>query len=90
MNLGAKLRRKAHVKKKQEELGLRYKKKVLADRKELLTIPSQETSSVQTNTKTPLDIWYPNLGLHQTKQYRHYKTISEQITQEHCKCTLLH
>jgi hypothetical protein len=36
----AKLRWKAHVKKKREELDLRYKKNVLADRKELLTVPS--------------------------------------------------
>jgi hypothetical protein len=36
MTLDAKLRWKAHVKKKREELGLRYKKKkLLADRKEL-------------------------------------------------------
>jgi hypothetical protein len=41
MILDAKLRWKAHLKKKQEELKLRYKKKknVLADRKELLTVP---------------------------------------------------
>jgi hypothetical protein len=36
----AKFRWKVHVKKKREELELRYKKNVLADRKELLTVPS--------------------------------------------------
>jgi len=40
MALDAKLRWKAHVEKKREELKLRYKKKVLVDRKELLTVPS--------------------------------------------------
>jgi hypothetical protein len=40
MILDAKLRWKAHIKKKREELGLRYKKNVLADRKGLLTVPS--------------------------------------------------
>jgi len=39
MTLDAKLRWKAHVRKKQDELDLR-KKNVLADRKELLTVPS--------------------------------------------------
>ena len=40
VTLDAKLQWKAHVKKKKEELELRYKKNVLADRKELLTVPS--------------------------------------------------
>jgi len=40
MTLDAKLRWKAHVKKKRGELGLRYKRKVLADRKELLPVSS--------------------------------------------------
>jgi predicted GIY-YIG superfamily endonuclease len=67
MTLDAKLRWKAHVKKKREELGLRFKKKVLADRKELLTVHSQQTSSLQPNIKTRLDIRYSTVGLHQTK-----------------------
>jgi predicted GIY-YIG superfamily endonuclease len=40
MTLDTKLRWKAHVKKKREELGLRYKKNALAVRKELLAVPS--------------------------------------------------
>jgi hypothetical protein len=39
MTLDAMLRWKAHVKKKTEELEIRYKN-VFADRKELLTVPS--------------------------------------------------
>jgi len=41
INGTVKLRWKAHVKKKREELGLRYKKNALAVRKELLAVPSQ-------------------------------------------------
>jgi hypothetical protein len=40
MTLDAKFCWKAHVKKKREELDVRYKKTVLADRKELLTVPT--------------------------------------------------
>jgi len=41
MTLDAKLRWKARIKKKREEMGLRYKEMfVFADRKGLLTVPS--------------------------------------------------
>jgi hypothetical protein len=67
MTLDTKLRRKAHVKKKREELGLRYKKNAPAVRKQLLAVPSQQIATLQPNTKTRLDIRYPTVGLHKTK-----------------------
>jgi len=42
-------------------------KNALAVRKELLAVPSQQTATLQTNTKTHLDIQYPTVGLHKTK-----------------------
>ena len=44
----------------------RAPKNVLADRKGLRTVHSKQTSSIQANTKTSLDIQYPTLGLHQS------------------------
>ena len=43
------------------------KKNALAVRKELLAVPSQQIATLQPNTKTRLDIWYPTVGLHKTK-----------------------
>jgi len=70
--------------------GPKIQKNVLADRKELLSVPSQQTTSMQTNTQTRLDIRYPTVGLHQTKQYRNYAMIPEQRISEHCQCTLVY
>jgi hypothetical protein len=40
--------------------------------------------------KPSLDIRYPTMGFHQTKQYKHYTKIPEQSTQAHGQCTLVH
>ncbi|RZF44127.1 hypothetical protein LSTR_LSTR013199 [Laodelphax striatellus] len=63
MTLDTRLRWKAHVKKKREELGIRYSKILLVDRKKFNTFLLQQDSHLQANPETHMDVWNPTLGL---------------------------
>jgi hypothetical protein len=80
MTLDAKLRWKLHIKKKREELGLKYKRMYwLMGRR-----PCQNIASwCSTDTEAIVDLRHPVMGMHETEQHRHNTEISKQSTQKY-------
>jgi hypothetical protein len=64
MTLDAKLRWKAQVKKKREDLGLRYRENVLAHGKKIGPVDTQRADAVQTN----IDQRHTAVAVHETEQ----------------------
>ena len=65
MTLDTKLKWKERVKKKKEELNIKFRKmNWLLGRHSELTIHNKLCTSIPANTKTGMDVWHSTLGLH--------------------------
>jgi hypothetical protein len=82
MTLDAKLGWKVHVKKKREELGLKYRH-VLAHVWKIGPGNAQQPGTVQTDLETSMDLWHSGMGVHKTEQHCYHPEISKQSTQGH-------
>jgi hypothetical protein len=70
MTLDAKLRWNAHVKKKREELGLKYEGMYWL-------MGRRSAGALQTDTEARVDLWHPAMGMHETEKHRHNTETSK-------------
>jgi hypothetical protein len=86
--LDVKLRWKVHVKKKREELGLKYKHMNWLIGRSVGLVNTQ-AGALHTDIEACVDLWHTAVGMHETEQHSHNTEISKLSTREHSYSTLV-